>query len=75
MRDPSRGEGRARAASPADAIARAKTLLEKIPGGTGAYSESQGALYVRQAVAKFIGERDGIAPGAPERASTRTTCS
>ena len=65
VRDPSLA-AKAAGLFPADAIARAKTLLEKIPGGTGAYSESQGALYVRQAVAKFIGERDGIAPGAPE---------
>ena len=42
-----------------DAVERAKMLLTKIPGGTGAYSESQGALYVREAVARFIEQRDG----------------
>ena len=61
-----RGEGRASDASPPDAIARAKTLLEKIPGGTGAYSESQGALYVRQAAPSSSASATWIAPGAPE---------
>lgn len=44
---------------PADARQRARDLLKGLPGGLGAYSESQGALYVRQACARFIAERDG----------------
>ena len=42
--------------------ARAPPLLpQRIPGGTGAYSESKGALICREAVARFIGRRDGVA--------------
>jgi aspartate/methionine/tyrosine aminotransferase len=48
-------------AFPDDAVARAKAYLAGIPGGTGAYSESQGVAVVRQEVANFITERDGFA--------------
>eukprot|EP00239_Pterosperma_sp_CCMP1384_P002945 CAMPEP_0197849438 /NCGR_PEP_ID=MMETSP1438-20131217/12073_1 /TAXON_ID=1461541 /ORGANISM="Pterosperma sp., Strain CCMP1384" /LENGTH=515 /DNA_ID=CAMNT_0043462123 /DNA_START=190 /DNA_END=1737 /DNA_ORIENTATION=- len=44
---------------PADVIARAKELIEAIPGGTGAYSHSQGIPLIRQHVADFITKRDG----------------
>lgn len=47
------------AAFPEDAIARAKKYIAGIPGGTGAYSESQGVEIVRKEVAAFIEERDG----------------
>ena len=33
---------------------------QSIPGGTGAYSESKGALVCREAVARFIERRDGF---------------
>eukprot|EP01089_Gocevia_fonbrunei_P007727 TRINITY_DN189_c0_g1_i1.p1 TRINITY_DN189_c0_g1~~TRINITY_DN189_c0_g1_i1.p1 ORF type:complete len:470 (+),score=91.45 TRINITY_DN189_c0_g1_i1:222-1631(+) len=46
-------------AFPSDVIQRAKLLLSNIPGGTGAYSNSQGLQIVRQNVAKFIEQRDG----------------
>jgi aspartate/methionine/tyrosine aminotransferase len=45
---------------PADAIGRAKMILEKNPSGTGAYTQSVGLPFVRQAVADFINKRDGI---------------
>eukprot|EP00286_Rhodomonas_abbreviata_P002652 CAMPEP_0181346598 /NCGR_PEP_ID=MMETSP1101-20121128/33413_1 /TAXON_ID=46948 /ORGANISM="Rhodomonas abbreviata, Strain Caron Lab Isolate" /LENGTH=509 /DNA_ID=CAMNT_0023458721 /DNA_START=105 /DNA_END=1634 /DNA_ORIENTATION=+ len=45
---------------PADAIARAKHFFANVPGGTGAYSESQGITLVRQHVAEFISRRDGV---------------
>ncbi|MCI0473197.1 MAG: aminotransferase class I/II-fold pyridoxal phosphate-dependent enzyme [Ignavibacteria bacterium] len=45
---------------PADLIARAKMILEKHPSGTGAYTNSAGITFVRQAVAEFISKRDGI---------------
>jgi len=45
---------------PADAIARAKMVLEKNPSGTGAYTQSAGIPFIRKAVADFINERDGI---------------
>jgi len=51
----------ARALFPEDVRQRARELLAGIPGGVGAYSESQGALYVRQACARFIAARDGHA--------------
>ena len=45
---------------PADIVARARAILEKHPHGTGAYSQSPGIPFIRQAVADFIRRRDGI---------------
>ncbi len=45
---------------PADALDAARLVLEKSKHGLGAYSESQGMRFVREAVAAFIGARDGI---------------
>jgi len=51
---------------PEDAIRCAEGILEKLPTGTGAYTESSGPRFVREAVARFIDERDDIATtGAP----------
>lgn len=44
---------------PSDVIKRAKMLLEAIPGGLGAYSESAGAMVLRKLVASAIEKRDG----------------
>lgn len=44
---------------PPDVISRAKEYLDRIKGGTGAYSESKGATICREHVAKGISERDG----------------
>jgi len=44
---------------PEDVISRAKEYLGNIKGGTGAYSESKGALICRRHVAQGISERDG----------------
>lgn len=41
-------------------IKRAKEYLDHIPGGTGAYSESKGALICRRHVAEGIEARDGF---------------
>jgi alanine transaminase len=49
----------AKALFPADVRARAAEYLDRIKGGTGAYSESKGALVCREHVAKGIEERDG----------------
>lgn len=38
----------------ADAIARAKTYLKAIPGGTGAYSNSQGVQVRAMCVISFL---------------------
>lgn len=43
-----------------DAVARARKLISSIPGGVGAYSETQGVAPLRDDVAAFISERDGI---------------
>jgi hypothetical protein len=45
---------------PEDAIARAKKILASFKGGVGAYSDSRGNPLVREEVAKFIEERDGV---------------
>jgi aspartate/methionine/tyrosine aminotransferase len=53
---------------PNDAIKRAKFMLEKIPGGIGAYSHSQGFPFVRQMISEFITRRDGY-PSDPDTVS------
>lgn len=45
---------------PADIIKLAKMILEKNPNGTGAYTQSEGIPFARQAIADFIGKRDNI---------------
>jgi len=45
---------------PADVISRAQEYLSNITGGTGAYSESKGALICRKHVAEGIEARDGF---------------
>jgi aspartate/methionine/tyrosine aminotransferase len=51
---------------PADARARAKAYLDKIPGGTGAYSHSQGIPVIRNEVADFLARRDGVPANADD---------
>lgn len=45
---------------PKDIIERAQGVLAKHAPGTGAYTQSAGIPFVRQAVADFIARRDGI---------------
>lgn len=45
---------------PRDIIERVKTIQQRNPHGLGAYSQSAGLPFVRQAVADFIKRRDGI---------------
>jgi aspartate/methionine/tyrosine aminotransferase len=45
---------------PADAIDTARAILNGIRHGLGAYSESRGVRFIREAVAEFIRQRDGI---------------
>ncbi|MCI0448268.1 MAG: aminotransferase class I/II-fold pyridoxal phosphate-dependent enzyme [Chlorobi bacterium] len=45
---------------PKDIIERAKHLHHLMPHGTGAYTQSAGMPFIRQAVAEFIQKRDGI---------------
>ncbi len=45
---------------PADIIERAKQLHHMMPHGTGAYTQSAGMPFIKQAIAKFIDGRDGI---------------
>jgi aspartate/methionine/tyrosine aminotransferase len=46
---------------PADVVATARRVLEGTCHGLGAYSESKGVRFIREEVARFIQERDGIA--------------
>ncbi len=45
---------------PRDVIRKARSILERHPSGTGAYTQSAGIPFIRQAVADFIARRDGI---------------
>src|SRR5512138_1911060 len=45
---------------PEDAVAVAREVLRHTGGGLGAYTESKGYRFVRDAVAAFIRQRDGI---------------
>ncbi|MBA4311123.1 MAG: aminotransferase class I/II [Chlorobiaceae bacterium] len=45
---------------PQDIITLAKEFLKKHPHGTGAYTQSAGIPFIKQAVADFIKKRDGI---------------
>jgi aspartate/methionine/tyrosine aminotransferase len=59
--------GRARRADfPADVVAYAEDTLAKLGTGMGAYTESNGPRFIREAVARFIDARDDVATtGAP----------
>ncbi len=46
---------------PDDAVGVARKVLSRTGGGLGAYTESKGYRFVREAVAEFIHARDGIA--------------
>jgi aspartate/methionine/tyrosine aminotransferase len=59
-------EGPAASVFPADAVAAAHVALAESPHGLGAYTESKGLRFVRQAIAAFIHRRDGI-PADPEQ--------
>lgn len=45
---------------PKDIVEKAKIILQKHPHGTGAYTQSAGIPFIKQAVAEFIHRRDGI---------------
>jgi alanine transaminase len=45
---------------PKDIVEKAKAMLHNLPHGTGAYTQSAGIPFIRQAVAEFITKRDGI---------------
>ena len=45
---------------PRDVVERAKSILQRHPHGTGAYTQSPGIPFIREAVAEFIRKRDGI---------------
>ncbi len=52
--------GATRARFPKDVVERARRVLLEHPSGTGAYTQSAGIPFIRQAVAEFIARRDGI---------------
>jgi len=45
---------------PADAVAMARRIVAATRHGLGAYTDSKGYLFVREAIAAFIRQRDGI---------------
>ena len=45
---------------PSDVINKAVYILSHMPHGTGAYTQSPGMSFIREAVAEFIRKRDGI---------------
>lgn len=45
---------------PADVVEAAKAILKGSKHGLGAYSESRGIRFIREAVAEFILQRDGV---------------
>jgi aspartate/methionine/tyrosine aminotransferase len=45
---------------PDDIVARVREILRHHPPGTGAYTQSPGLPFIRQAVADFITKRDGV---------------
>lgn len=45
---------------PKDVVEKARSILVRHPHGTGAYSQSAGIPFIREAVAAFIRRRDGI---------------
>ena len=51
---------------PSDVVRKARHILAKHPSGTGAYTQSSGIPFIRQAVADFITRRDGI-PASKEQ--------
>jgi len=52
-------------ALPEDVIDIAATMLDGSRTGSGAYTESAGFKFIREAVAGFIDSRDGITSGSP----------
>ncbi|HNW59654.1 MAG TPA: aminotransferase class I/II-fold pyridoxal phosphate-dependent enzyme [bacterium] len=42
---------------------QAQYILDQMETGMGAYTESRGPAFVREAIARFIDRRDGVAPG------------
>ncbi len=53
-------------ALPEDVIDIAEAMLDGSRTGTGAYTESAGFRFIREAVADFIDRRDGVASGSPK---------
>ena len=45
---------------PRDIAEKAQEILNQLPHGTGAYTQSAGIPFVRRAIAEFIHKRDGI---------------
>jgi aspartate/methionine/tyrosine aminotransferase len=49
-------------------LATAEDFLTRLEGGVGAYTESKGPLFIREAVARFIDRRDGVEAGTSRAA-------
>jgi aspartate/methionine/tyrosine aminotransferase len=51
---------------PGDIVDRARFVLQRHPHGTGAYTQSAGIPFIRQAVADFIARRDDVPASAAQ---------
>ncbi|HOT96298.1 MAG TPA: aminotransferase class I/II-fold pyridoxal phosphate-dependent enzyme [bacterium] len=47
----------------AELLDQAQTIVDKMESGMGAYTESRGPAFIREAIARFIDRRDGVVPG------------
>jgi aspartate/methionine/tyrosine aminotransferase len=45
---------------PADVLEKVRAMFAKYPFGTGAYSQSAGIPFIREAIAEYIHHRDGV---------------
>ncbi|MGD0338864.1 MAG: aminotransferase class I/II-fold pyridoxal phosphate-dependent enzyme [Bacteroidota bacterium] len=45
---------------PSDVVEKVRTMFARYPFGTGAYSQSMGIPFIREAIAEFIQRRDGV---------------
>jgi aspartate/methionine/tyrosine aminotransferase len=60
VEDPQRLQGNQRNAYPDDVPAKAEFILSSMESGMGAYTESRGPAFIREAIARFIDQRDGV---------------
>lgn len=66
--------GKAEGLFPSDVIERAKRYLAAIPGGTGAYSDSRGAMVLRKDIAKVPAGSSSRTLQLPSSLSHDTSC-
>lgn len=63
VEDPARSQSARRDGYPDDVPATADFILARMESGMGAYTESRGPAFIREAIARFIDKRDGVENG------------